>query len=322
MMRLSPATQAFFKKFSEMMAASSPKPLSALSMEEYRTGGSTIFCPLAEDPAVVNSRKITIPGFAGHPLDAEIFNPDSSKDAPTLIFYPGGGFVATLGVHNVPCSHIAKKANCKVIMVNCRLAPEHQFPIGLEDAYAAYKWILTNAETLGVATDKIMVGGDSSGGNFAALIAIRARDEGLPLAHQFLISPATDLSRSIKTHEELEKQDMLLGAELAAWAYEKYLPSGVDPKDPSVSPYWHSDLSRLAPATIVVAECDGLRSDSDGYAEKLLGAGSKVELIVVPGQVHSFMIARRVLNDGTDPSDIISKKIKGLFAEYAPPSPC
>jgi acetyl esterase len=312
-MALNKATKKFFQDFCEILQKNPPKPLSQTTMEEYRKGGESLFGPLAGAPAAVPFENKVITGAHGNHIEITIFNSKTLGLLPALIFYPGGGFIADLNVHHVPCSRIAEQSNCRVILVRTRLAPEHPFPAGFEDALDAYQWIQKNALQLNIDSKKIMVAGDSSGGNFAALVAITARDKKLPLAHQFLISPATDLSRSITGYEQYEKEDILLSPELAKWAYAKYLPQGIFFKDPKVSPYWHPNLTGVAASTIIVAEHDGIRADSEGYAEKLRLAGNNCELIVCKGQVHSFMIARAVLNEGEDPVDLIAQKIKAIF---------
>jgi acetyl esterase len=309
-MPLTEATRKYFASLKELIDKAPPKPLEDTSIGEYRSSALAMIKPLAIDPAPVKCSNMKILGYDGNTIEMKIFDGSSENSSSTLIFYPGGGFVADLGVHTAPCSWIAKKGNCKVIIPYCRLAPENKYPKGLYDAYAVYDYVCAHSVELGVNLEALAVGGDSSGGNFAAFIAIKARNEHLPLSHQFLVSPAVDLSRSITGFEEFEREDLLLQPALARWAYNQYLPKGIDPKNPNVSPYFVRNLSNLAPATIIVGEYDGFRADAEGYSHKLIGAGTSCELKICYGQVHSFLIARRVLYDGIDPVDIIAEKMR------------
>ncbi len=315
-MPLNQTTTKFFEKLKKQFAASPSKPLDEMTMSEYRKTGTELFASLAIEPSDTPFEIITIPGPDNNEISARVYRENSAELKPGLIFYPGGGFVAELGTHYSPCSWIAKNAGCVVIIPSCRLAPENKYPAGFNDAYAVYQYVLDHHENLGVDKKYVAAGGDSSGGNFAAKVAIKARDENKPLAHQFLISLAVDLSRFITNIpkfsklKELEKEDLLLQPELATWAYSKYLPNGANPKDPEISPYFHDDLSNLAPATILVGEYDGLRADADGYHEKLIAHGSKSKLHVFSGQTHSFLIARKELNEGEDPVEFIIDDIK------------
>lgn len=192
-MPLNQATANFFEKLKKQFAASPPKPLNKMTMSEYRKGGKELFASLAIEPADIPFEEITIPGPDNNTITARVYRESSTELKPELIFYPGGGFVAELGTHYAPCSWIAKKADCVVIVPSCRLAPENKYPKGCNDAYAVYQYVLDHHEDLGINKERIAVGGDSSGGNFATKVAIKARDENKPLAHQFLISPAVML---------------------------------------------------------------------------------------------------------------------------------
>ncbi len=318
-MPLNNTIKKFFTSLMEEFKKNPPKPLSEQTIDEYRKNGKALFQQLTADSVDIASYDHTISGPDGNTITMRIYGQKTKEKTPVLIFYPGGAFIAELGAHAATCSRIAAETGYKVIMPFCRLAPEHKFPSGLNDAYATYNHVLENADELGVDCDRIAIGGDSSGGNFAALIAIKIRDDSKPLAHQFLISPAVDLSRTITNNpkyaalKKCEEEDILTSSDLAHWAYDHYLPKTLDRKDPSTSPYFHPNLSNLAPATIIVAEYDGLRADADAYHQQLIDSDNSSELFVCKGQTHSFLIARKVLNEGTDPTNIVIRRMQEIF---------
>ena len=146
-MPLNLATENFFKKIRGMFQQNPPKLLEAMDIHEYRQAGVMLFSPLAGEPANISSKNLEINDGSGNNIPVTIFNTDAPGYLPALIFFPGGGFIASQDVHHVPCSRIAEKARCRVILVNTRLAPENKFPAGLNDAFNAYKWIFNHASS-------------------------------------------------------------------------------------------------------------------------------------------------------------------------------
>ncbi len=312
-------TLAFIEELQENMKKNPPKPLAETSMPEYRAnvkGFQAFRATNAEGVTIEDINPISGPDDNSIPIRK--FVPDDVKDdtnGPAIIFFHGGGFVANLDCHDAPCSKLAKAAGAKVFLVDYRLAPENKFPAGVNDAYTAAKYFSEHTEKYGFDKNKLIVAGDSSGGNFAALVAIRARDaKAFPISQVILISPATDLTRSSHTHDSYAEKDVLLNSEAIDWLYDQYIPEDVKRNDPTLSPFFSKDLGGLPPHVGIIAEFDGQRSDFEAYMNKLEAAGNEVTRHVLAGQIHSFFIARGKLDEGDDPAivagEAVAKKVR------------
>jgi len=217
-----------------------------------------------------------------------------TKDSGALVYYHGGGFVfGDLNTHDEWCRFLANEANCIIVSVDYRLAPENPFPAAVDDAWFALNWVGENAETLGINPGRIAVGGDSAGGNLAAVMTIMARE--LPTQHtpsiifQMLLYMTADMSQlASPTYDEfatgyfMEKSDMI-------WFREQYL-GDQDPKDWRASPILAGTLRALPRAFVVTAECDVLRHEGEAYAKALIFAGNKVTVKRYNGMIHGFAI--------------------------------
>lgn len=312
-MPLTPATKAYFQKLEEQKQAGLVKPFSLMPLTEYRKK-SEIFLHFAMPAADIDYRDDILIGPDDNKINLRIYNSIDEKCKPTMIFFPGGGFIVDLTeLHHSPCSIMAKKSGYQVIMVTTPLAPECPYPVGVNAAYFATKYLYENAEKFFIDRSHFVVGGDSSGSNFAALVVNKARqDLHLPIYHQLLISPDVDLTRSLKTHIEFEKYDAMLTAEVVEYIYDHYIPDKARRKDPQISPYWEEDLSGLPPTTIILPEYDGIRSDGEGYYEKLLKFSNEVKIISVKGVTHHAMILHKIFHDGEDPADIVADVLISL----------
>ena len=229
---------------------------------------------------------------------ARLYVPSARRGAgahPLLLFFHGGGFVyGDLDSHDAPCRLLAAEAGVRVLSVDYRLGPEHRFPAAHDDALAAYRWLLEHAEQVGADTSRLAVGGDSAGGNLAAATALAAAAEGLPLALQLLVYPATDALRDTESLRLFGQGFYLTDGfmDLAADSYYPHL-SAQQRRDPRLSPAY-ADLSpevagRLAPAFLCTAGFDPLRDEGEGYAAKLAEAGVAVELRRFEDQIHGFL---------------------------------
>jgi len=232
-------------------------------------------------------------------IAARLYRPHRSEPGearPVLVYFHGGGWVSgDLESHDAPCRLLAAEAGVLVLSVAYRRAPEHQFPAAVEDALAAFEWALANARALGGDPARVAVGGDSAGGNLAAVVSLLARDgDGPAPAMQLLIYPVTDLSikrpsyRRFATGFSLEEADM-------DWYRDHYLPVPQALSDPRVSPLLEPDLAGLAPAYVATAGFDPLRDEGEAYAEALRAAGVAVALRRHPGLVHGFASMSAVL---------------------------
>jgi acetyl esterase len=244
---------------------------------------------------------LRIPGPAGE-IPVRVYTPAEAASRPGLVFFHGGGWViCNLDTHDVQCSAIARRAGAVVVSVDYRLAPEHKFPAAVDDSYAATVWVAANAARLGIDPRRISVGGDSAGGNLAAVVARKSRDAGGPaIAFQAMVYPVTDLS-SLDTGSYREfAEGYQLSKPLMEWFRDLYLPRAEDAKNPDVSPLLAHDLAGLPPALIITAECDPLRDEGEAYARSLKEAGVPVTLTRYAGMIHPFFSLTAILPQAFD----------------------
>lgn len=238
----------------------------------------------------VEADDLTIPGPAG-PIPARRYRTCDSHGAPLLVYFHGGGFtIADLDVYEALCRLIARDAGVQVLAVDYRLAPEHTAPAALDDAYAAYRWAAEHAADLGADPDRVAVGGDSAGGNLAAGVCLRARDDGAAApVLQLLIYPMVDATRTTRS-ETLFGAGFFLTELDIAWFVGNYLNgSGLEATDPRVSPRFAEDLSGLPLALVVTAGFDPLRDQGDDYAAALRAAGVPVDHRKLSSMTHMFV---------------------------------
>ena len=206
---------------------------------------------------------------------------------PLLLFFHGGGFMyGDLDSHDAPCRFLAERSGVRVLAVDYRLAPEHPFPAAYDDALAAHRWLVDHAAEVGADPARLAVGGDSAGGNLAALVAIEAARAGLPLAFQLLVYPATDAVRDTAS-ASLFAEGFYLTRDFMDLANQLYV-AGTDPRDPRVSPLYAELPAGLAPAYVVTAGFDPLRDEGEAYAHRLAEEGVDVELRRFADQIHGF----------------------------------
>ena len=234
---------------------------------------------------------VSIPGPAGQ-IPARHYHPATTQPAPLLVFYHGGGWtIGDLDTHDALCRLTCRDADVHVLSIDYRLAPEHPAPGAVDDAYAAFRWAHEHADELGAIADKVAVGGDSAGGNLAAIVSQLARDEdptGPKPVLQWLIYPRTDFTARTRSLSLFADGFLLTKADID-WFTEQYLGgSGVDPADPRVSPLLADSLSGLPPALIATAGFDPLRDEGDRYAAALRAAGTPVDLRSTGSLTHGF----------------------------------
>jgi acetyl esterase len=244
----------------------------------------------AAPPLGVRVEERMIDGAVG-PLPARIYTPpDATGALPVLVFFHGGGFVVgSPAVYDAGCRTVAVEARCVVVSVDYRLAPEHRFPAAADDALAAFRWVVANTVSLGGDVMRVAVGGDSAGGNLAAVTALRARDEGGPRpVFQWLVYPATDMTRAMASHREHAAGPFLDGPTMA-WFLDHYVPDPAQRTHPHASPLFAERHTGLPPACVVTAGFDPLRDEGDDYARKLSLAGNRVLHRCVPSLIHGFL---------------------------------
>ena len=218
-----------------------------------------------------------------------------------LVYYHGGGWViGDLDTHDVLCRQLALQAGCAVVAVDYRMGPEHRFPAAVDDCVAATRWVRANAAALGVDAGRLAVGGDSAGGNLAAVVALAARDAGdLPVAFQLLIYPATDQRRIAPSHTT-NAQGYLLTADSMRYYHDHYIDDARHDLDWRASPLLAPDLSRLPPALVLVAGYDPLRDEGVQYAQKMTEAGSRATLVSFERQIHGFVPMGRAIEEANE----------------------
>jgi acetyl esterase len=263
-------------------------PLNELPVMEAREAAMRLrdISGAAEPVANVVNRTIAEPGGE---IPVRIYRPDGRPPFPVLVFFHGGGWViGNLDTHDGTCRSLANAAGCMVVSVDYRLAPEHKFPAAADDAYAATRWIARNAGTIGGDAARIAVGGDSAGGNLAAVVALMARDHAEPgLCFQLLIYPVTDARMDTTSYRD-NADGYLLTHAMMQWFWSHYLRSEADREHPYASPLRAQDLQGLPPALVITAEFDPLRDEGEAYAARLRAAGAPVQLTRYDGMIHGF----------------------------------
>ncbi|RYF34271.1 MAG: alpha/beta hydrolase [Comamonadaceae bacterium] len=217
---------------------------------------------------------------------------------PVLVYYHGGGWViGDLDTHDVLCRQLANASGCAVVAVDYRMGPEHRFPAAVDDVLAATRWVRANAASLGVDADRLAVGGDSAGGNLAAVVAIAARDAGdLPIAFQLLVYPATDMRRGHASHVT-NGDGYVLTRDTIAYFHDHYIADPAHDLDWRASPLLHDDLKGLPPSLLITAGYDPLRDEGLDYARALTAAGNRVSYVCFERQIHGFITMGRVLDE-------------------------
>ncbi len=235
-------------------------------------------------------RDTSIPGPGGD-IPARHYRPARLEPAPMLVFYHGGGWViGDLDAYDALCRLICRDAEIHVLSVDYRLAPEHPALAGLDDAFTAFRWAVEHATELGAIPGKVAVGGDSAGGNLAAVVSQLARNDGGPApALQWLIYPRTDLTARTRSHTLFATGFLLTKHDIEWFEANLLAGSGIEPTDPRVSPLLADDLSGLPPALIAVAGFDPLRDEGEQYAMALRDAGNDVDFRSMRSLIHGFV---------------------------------
>lgn len=251
--------------------------------------GETLVAQLAEPAPEIGSRQVVAIPVDGGTIDLHLFTPLGTGPHPAHLYVHGGGWIAGSPRYqavDITCAERAAGAGCVVVAVDYRKAPEHPFPAGLNDCYAALSWVTEHADEYGIRSDLITIGGGSAGANLAAALALKVRDEGGPqIALQLLEVPALDLTFGQPSNERFATGYglTLAGARMSA---HYYLAAPQDATHPYASPLLAPTLSGLPPAHIMSAEYDPLRDDGERYAERLAQAGVASAFSLQHGHIH------------------------------------
>ena len=242
-------------------------------------------------------RDIQVPADQGPhgAIPLRLYKPSLEGQLPVLVYFHGGGWViGDLDTHDVLCRELAHLSGCAVVAVDYRMGPEHRFPAAVDDCYAATSWVRANAAALGLDAEKIAVGGDSAGGNLAAVVSLMARDAGdLPIRYQLLIYPATDM-RQLTNSIQSNGQGYMLTKDTMDYFQAHYTGGEAAYHDWRASPLLAASHANLPPALVLTAGFDPLRDEGIAYAQKMTEAGSTSTHISFERQIHGFIGMGRV----------------------------
>ena len=247
---------------------------------------SMMAAPAAADlPAMAEVADEMIEGPHGS-IPIRRYVPAGDVRGTCVYFHVGGWVIGDLSTGDGLCRRLAAGAQCEIVNVDYRLAPEHPFPIPLDDAYAALEWAAQRS------AKPLIVVGESAGGNLAAACAIRARDEGGPrIAGQVLAYPVTHAGMDTSSYRDIGDRNWLLSSADMAWFWDHYCPPSVDRADPLVAPLNVADATGLPPALLIVADLDPLRDEGLAYAARLEAAGVPVAARRDAGMLHGYLVA-------------------------------
>jgi acetyl esterase len=258
----------------------------------------------------------SIPGPHGD-IPLRIYTPEGDGPFGVLQYMHGGGWeVGSIYTHDPVCRTIAHRARCIVVSVDYRLTPEFMYPVQVNECYTVLQWIAEQAHTFRGDTAHIAVGGDSAGGNLAAVMTLKARDEhGPALKFQCLIYPVTDYYQPERSSYQKFGDGYFLAALDMKNFFELYLPQGFDRDDPYIFPLRAQNLSHLPPALILNADHDVLLDEGVAYAEHLKQAGVPVQHSIYSGCIHTFINLRGQLDQSSMAHDELAATLKAAFAQ-------
>ncbi len=289
--RLTPAMRDVLRR----MAKAERPPFYTLTPAQaraaYEAGAGVLEIPR---PVLARIEDVSIPARDGYPLPARLFAPSAEK-LPALLYFHGGGFtIGSIATHEVLCRQLSQLTGCAVLSVDYRLAPEHQFPTAVHDAWDALQWLHAQAASLGLDATRLAVGGDSAGGTLATVCAVLARDAGLALALQLLFYPGCAAHQDTSSHRRFANGFVLDETDIS-WFFGLYVRSPADRDDWRFAPLNAPDVDGVADAWFGLAECDPLVDEGVMYADKLRAAGVRVDLEIYRGVTHEFIKMGRII---------------------------
>ncbi len=317
-----PAADRDMQAVLDQLAALGARPVETLSVEQARAQPSPADAVKAllrqqersTAPEPVGSvRDRTVPGPAG-PIPVRVYTPAGTGPFPVIVYVHGGGWViANLDTYDASARALANAANAVVVSVEYRHAPEHKFPAAHEDTWAAYRWVVANAAQVGGDPERIAVAGESAGGNMAANLSIRARDEGVKLpVHQLLVYPVAGTDMNTPSYlQNADAKPLSRGGMM--WFARHTLRSPADAADRRLN-LVAANLTGLPPTTIIAAEIDPLRSEGSVLAERLRAAGVDVDYQSFEGAAHEFFGMGAVVGDARDAVIRAGARLRASFA--------
>jgi len=302
----------------DLIVASGRPPIETLTPPQAREAYLASRAVLQPDPEPVAEVATHAAAGPAGPIPLRLYRGQGcakGSPQPALIYFHGGGWViGDLESHDQACRALANATSCIVVAVDYRLAPEHKFPAAAEDAMAATKWIAVNAERLGIDGARLAVGGDSAGGNLAAVVALDARDRATPrIVFQLLIYPSADMSMDWPSVERHAQQLPLTRAAMH-WFIAHYLRGAADKADWRASPLRAASLKGLPPALVVTAGFDPLCDEGQAYAQALRAAGVPVVHELFARQIHGFLSMGRIVADSRRLIEMAAAALQRAFA--------
>ena len=274
----------------------------------YVTGAEVLDLPRA---ALAKVEDLQLPAADGTPLATRRYRPNDATRG-TLLYLHGGGFtIGGLETHDSLCRQLALHSGAEVLALDYRLAPEHRFPTAVDDTWAALRWLRAQGRERGFDVERLAIGGDSAGGTLSAVAAIMARDQDLPLRAQLLITPGTTAHADTASHH-LFANGFLLDATTIDWFFEQYIDRSMR-SDWRFAPLNADDLDGVAPAIVLIAECDPLCDEGIAYADRLRAAGVDVALELVRGVTHDFIKMGRVLDEARQAQAALGAALRRAF---------
>ena len=249
-------------------------------------------------------------------IPVRLYRPNARPPLPLLVYFHGGGHVlGSLDTHDATARNLCTRTECLVALIHYRLAPEAKFPAAVEDCYAATQWLSQNAEKIGADPERIAVGGDSAGGNLAAVTALLARENEKPaICFQLLVYPIADYACLSPSYEKYASGYGMLEANTMYWFREHYLATPAEAKDWRASPILAPSFTDLPPALLITAQHDVLYDDGIGYVEKLRNAGVPITHQNYPGMIHGFFGFLDIVDDALHAHQLAAEHLKAAFS--------
>lgn len=282
------------------MVAAGGKPTNAMTPEECRAVFDGIFASLPPSQAMLAGvADRNVPGPAGQ-IKTRVYTPEGKGPFPVLVFFHGGGFVlGDLESHDSVCRELSGGANVVVVATDYRLSPEHRFPAAADDCIAVTRWVVENAAKINGDAKRVAAGGDSAGGNLAAVVSQQLRDrDGTKLAAQLLIYPVTRFDGVATTSMVDNATGYLLQRDDIDWFRSHYLGPNIDGKDVRISPILAKDLTGLPPTLVQTCEFDPLRDEGEDYGKALEAAGVPTVISRYDGSIHAAFSFFTIMEPG------------------------
>ena len=299
----------------DQLAAQGGPPLHERTPADARAAFERLRSPIPGEPvAQIEERRL--PGAGGGAIPVRLYAPaDAGTPGPALVYFHGGGWViGSLDTHDNLCRALANRSGLRVVSVDYRLAPEHPWPAAPEDGYAVVRHLAAQGAAFGIDGSRLAVGGDSAGGNLAAVVALMARDRGGPaLRHQLLLYPVVDHDFDRPSYRE-NGEGYFLTRDGMRWFWDQYVADPARRDESYASPQRAEKLEGLPPATLLTAEYDPLRDEGEAYAERLRAAGVATTATRHHGQIHGFVSLLDVFDAGRRAVDEIGATLRSALA--------